>query len=78
MNIFDLDGKQMDDLASEYLTGMYESQYDDTNNDQADIKPHVKALTKEEIQQINEDIPFWKDLVPPTIGGEEIYENKNK
>ena len=58
MNIFDLDGKQMDDLSSEYLTGMYESQYDNTDDDQADGNPHVKALTKEEIQQINEDIPF--------------------
>lgn len=58
MNIFDLDGKQMDDLASEYLTGMYESQYDNTDDDQADGNPHVKALTKEEIQKINEDLPF--------------------
>jgi len=58
MNIFDLDGKQMDDMATEYLTGMYESQYDDVSDDQADGNPHIKTVTQEEIQQINEDIPF--------------------
>lgn len=29
MNLDNMDGKMMDDLASDYLTGMYESQYDD-------------------------------------------------
>ena len=58
MNIYDLDSKLIDEMATEYLTGMYESQYDDVNDDQADGNPHVKAITKEEIQQINEDIPF--------------------
>lgn len=55
MNIFDLDGKQMDDLASEYLTGMYESQYED---DQSDGNPHIKVVTQEDIKEINEDLPF--------------------
>ena len=55
MNVYDLDDKQMDDLASEYLTGMYESQYDDMNDDQSDGNPHIKAVTQEDI---NEDLPF--------------------
>ena len=58
MNIFDIDSKQMDDMATEYLTGMYESQYDESNDDQLDGNPHIKALTKEDIEAINEDIPF--------------------
>ena len=58
MNIFDIDSKQMDDMASEYLTGMYESQYDESNDDHSDENPHIKVLTKEDIEAINEDIPF--------------------
>lgn len=29
MNIYDISSQQMDDMATEYLNGMYESQYDD-------------------------------------------------
>lgn len=34
MNIDNMDTKQMDELSSDYLTGMYESQYDDPRHDQ--------------------------------------------
>ena len=55
MNIFYMNPQWMDDMATEYLNGMYESQYDD---DQSDGNPHVKAVTQEKIKQINEDLPF--------------------
>lgn len=58
MNIFTMNPKFMDDMATEYLNGMYESQYDEANDDQTDGNPHIKALTKEDIEAINDDIPF--------------------
>ena len=58
MNIFDIDPKQMDDMATEYFNSMYESQYDESNDDQSDGNPHIKVLTKEDIEAINEEIPF--------------------
>jgi hypothetical protein len=55
MNIDDMNPKFIDDMATEYLNGMYESQYDD---DQSDGNPHTKVVTPEESKQINEDLPF--------------------
>ena len=50
----------MDDMATDYLNGMYESQYSDeeVNDDQADENHHVEAVTQEEIKLINDEIPF--------------------
>lgn len=50
----------MDDMATDYLNGMYESQYsdDDVNDDQADGNPHTKVVSQQDIEQITEDIPF--------------------
>lgn len=53
----------MDDMATEYLNGMYESQYDEAqydeaNDDQSDGNSHIKVLTKEDIEAINDEIPF--------------------
>lgn len=58
MNIYDISSQQIDDMATEYLNGMYESQYDESNDDQSDGNPHIKVLTKQDIEAINEDIPF--------------------
>lgn len=60
MNIYDMNPQFMDDMATDYLNGMYESQYTDEeiNDDQADGNPHIKSVTKEEIKLINDEIPF--------------------
>lgn len=60
MNIYNISVDQMDDMATDYLNGMYESQYSDEeiNDDQADGNQHTKVLTQEEIKLINDDIPF--------------------
>ena len=55
MNIYDLDDRQVGELWDEHLDAMAEAKYDDY---QSDGNPHIKVVTKEEIQQINEDLPF--------------------
>lgn len=52
MDTNNVSSEQMDDMASEYLTSMYESQYDD---DQSDGNPHTKPT---ETDRTDEDLPF--------------------
>ena len=63
MNIFDIDPKQMDDMASEYLTGMYESRYDN--------EPTEKELELWE-KEHRLDPRYLKPPLPEKINDDEI------
>lgn len=63
MNIFNIDPDMMDDLATDYLNGMYESQYDEEEEPQASAKgweefklDKVKVVKENEL--LLDDIPF--------------------
>lgn len=60
MNIYDMNPQFMDVMATNYLNGMYESQYSDeeVNDDLAGGNQHIKAVTQDEIKIINDEIPF--------------------
>lgn len=67
MNTVDINTQQMDDIASDYLTGMYESQYDDTSLNGHTCEPdnHGECIWCGEFT--------GKDyMIPPSQGGKSV------
>lgn len=67
MNIFNIDSNMMDDLATDYLNGMYESQYDDYDDEdfteeeiqnQKSINKIVESKPKNNFVWNDDEIPF--------------------
>lgn len=49
MNIFDMNPSFLDDMATDYLNGMYESQYDeDFTEEELQNQKAIKKIFKEE------------------------------
>jgi hypothetical protein len=64
MNIFNIDPDMMDDMATNYLNGMYESQYDDEDfteeeiQNQKSISKIVESKPKNNFVWNDDEIPF--------------------
>lgn len=57
MNIFTMDSQLMDDMATDYLNGMYESQYEDEGFYPTERKIDISPGQACELPD-NNDIPF--------------------
>lgn len=58
MNIYDMTSQQMDDMATDYINGMYESQYDNESGDKGFYLNKIDT-TQANINEVdNNEIPF--------------------